>query len=73
MESVFFQGKEIFLRSARPEEYSGDKSDFPIFKENRNSLMESLKSASTDLIGLLLWNIVFAMGAFLALNRADVT
>jgi ABC-type transport system involved in multi-copper enzyme maturation permease subunit len=71
-ESAIFNGKEIFLRSPFPEEYSGDKSDFPMFKESRKSLAGSLKSAFADLTGLLLWNLVLAIGAFLAFNRADV-
>ena len=55
-----------------PKEYEGDKSDFPRFTESKPSLIIVFNDSSVDIAGLLLWNIVLAMGAFLAFNRADV-
>ncbi|MFC1541673.1 hypothetical protein ACFL50_04390 [Candidatus Latescibacterota bacterium] len=52
--------------------YFKDKSDFPYFTPSKPSLVKNLNYALFDLSGLLLWNIVLAIGAFLAFNRADV-
>ncbi len=70
--SFDFQGKRAQLRSPRPQEYTGDKSDFPQFAERSPSLGGSLRSALFDLAGLIVWNIILAGLAFLAFLRADV-
>lgn len=67
-----FKGQRIQLRSPRPEEYMGDKSDFPHFVERKPSPGESLRSALFDLAGLIVWNIVLAGLAFSAFLRTDV-
>ena len=69
---VNFQGKSIRIYSPKPEQYEGDMSDFPIFHESKPSLTRTLRDAMLDLSGLLLWNIVLALGAFIAFNYADV-
>jgi len=69
---IKFNGKAIDLNSPQPQEYRGDKSDFPVFSERRPSLEAGLKSALGDLAGLILWNIVLAVMAFAAFIRADV-
>jgi ABC-type transport system involved in multi-copper enzyme maturation permease subunit len=72
--STAFQinGKPVHIESPRPEEYQGDKSDFPQFTETHPSLGQDLKNAFFDLAGLILWNIVLAVLAFSAFLRADV-
>jgi ABC-type transport system involved in multi-copper enzyme maturation permease subunit len=69
---ITFNGKKIMLHSPEPQEYQGDKSDFPKFEERRASLGAGLKSALGDLAGLLIWNIVLAVLAFSAFIRMDV-
>jgi ABC-type transport system involved in multi-copper enzyme maturation permease subunit len=72
--STYFmiEGKAVTIESPRPEEYQGDKSDFPQFTETRPSLGDGLKKAFFDLASLLIWNIVLAVGAFAAFLKADV-
>lgn len=72
--STYFEinGKPVHIGSPQPEEYQGDKSDFPQFNETRPSLGYGLKKAFFDLSGLLLWNIVLSVFAFAAFLRADV-
>lgn len=72
--STTFQinGKPVHISSPQPEEYPGDKSDFPQFTETHPSLGYDLKKAFFDLAGLLLWNIVLAVLAFAVFLRADV-
>ncbi len=67
-----FKGERIQLRSPRPQEYNGDKSDFPRFVERKPSPGRSLQRALFDLAGIMLWNIVLAGLAFSAFLRADV-
>jgi ABC-type transport system involved in multi-copper enzyme maturation permease subunit len=69
---ITFNGKKLTLHSPEPQEYRGDKSDFPKFAEARPSLGAGLKGALGDLAGLLLWNILLAGLAFSAFLRADV-
>jgi len=67
-----FNGKRIILSSPHPEEYQGDKSDFPRFSQSQPSARQSLRYALLDISGLVLWNLVLAMAAFAAFNRSDV-
>lgn len=69
---VTFNGKKITLHSPEPQEYRGDKSDFPKFAEAGPSVGAGLKSALGDLAGLLVWNILLAGLAFSAFLRTDV-
>jgi ABC-type transport system involved in multi-copper enzyme maturation permease subunit len=69
---VTFNGKKITLHSPEPQEYRGDKSDFPKFAERQASVGAGIKSALGDLAGLIIWNIVLAGLAFSAFLRADV-
>jgi ABC-type transport system involved in multi-copper enzyme maturation permease subunit len=69
---VTFKGKKIMLHSPEPEEYRGDKSDFPRFAERPASVGAGIRSALGDLAGLILWNIILAGLAFSAFIRADV-
>ncbi|HDY88667.1 MAG TPA: hypothetical protein ENH82_11235 [bacterium] len=64
-------GKRV-LQAHRPREYDGDKHDFPMFKETELSVLQVINNILLDLSGLILWNTVLAMGAFIAFNRADV-
>lgn len=70
--TVRFGGKEIAMTPPEPREFDGNKSDFPVFRESVSSLPRILSDSLPDLSGLLLWNLVLAMGAFLSFNRADV-
>ncbi len=65
-------GKYINLQSPFPQEYSGDKSDFPKFSESRPSLVDGLHDGLWDIAGLLVWNILLAGLAFSAFLRTDV-
>jgi hypothetical protein len=65
-------GKYIPLRSPQPQEYRGDKSDFPKFSERRPTPGTAFGNALGDLAGLLVWNILLAGLAFAAFLRADV-
>jgi ABC-type transport system involved in multi-copper enzyme maturation permease subunit len=65
-------GKYINLQSPQPQEYRGDKSDFPKFSERRPSPGAAFGNALGDLAGLLVWNILLAGLAFAAFLRADV-
>ena len=65
-------GKGVFIGSPRPEEYSGDKSDFPRFAERPQPAAEGIQEALMDSAGLILWNVVLAMLAFGAVMRSDV-
>ena len=70
--SVDYKGEKVRVRSPRSPKRDFDISDIPVFQESKMSLSRMLHDARLDLSVLLLWNIVLAMGAFLAFNRADV-
>ncbi len=70
--TVMIGGKSVHIESPRPEEYQGDKSDFPQFAESQPSLAQSLKNALFDIAGLIVWNLFLAALAFSAFLRADV-
>jgi ABC-type transport system involved in multi-copper enzyme maturation permease subunit len=65
-------GKYINIQSPSPQEYRGDKSDFPKFSESPPSLPEGLRDALWDIAGLVVWNILLAGLAFSAFLRTDV-
>jgi ABC-type transport system involved in multi-copper enzyme maturation permease subunit len=69
---VNFQGKFILIKAPEPENYTGDTSDFPKFVPAKPSLARILHDSLPDFSMLIIWNLVLAMGAFLAFNRADV-
>ena len=50
----------------------GDLDDFPIYTSAPTTFDSVVEEAGLELSGLLLWNLILAMGAFLAFNRADV-
>jgi ABC-type transport system involved in multi-copper enzyme maturation permease subunit len=70
--NMILNGKSVPVHSPRPLEYQGDKSDFPQFKESQPSILENISDALIDLIGLVVWNIIFAVGALLAILKSDV-
>ena len=70
--SMTVNGKHIHISSPHPEEYQGDKSDFPQFAESNPNLAYNVQEAALDLAGLSLWNLVFAGLAFWAISRCDV-
>jgi hypothetical protein len=72
MAGIDIDGENVRFRSPRAEEFQGDTSDFPMFRENKPNILRSLRNALLDMAGILLWNIVLAMGAFITFLRADV-
>lgn len=70
--NMMIAGKSVYIGSPHPEEYQGDKSDFPQFVESQPLLARSLKDALYDIAGLIVWNLVLATLAFSAFLRADV-
>ncbi len=70
--SVTLNGKHIFLGSPFPQEYEGDKSDFPRFSESRPSFIDGVHDGLWDIAGLVIWNILLAGLAFSAFLRTDV-
>ena len=64
--------KSIYISSPSPQEYQGDKSDFPQFIESNPNLAHNVQEAALDLAGLSLWNLVFAGLAFWGIWRCDV-
>lgn len=70
--SVRVNDKHIYISSPHPEEYQGDKSDFPQFTESSPNLAYNVQEAALDLAGLSLWNLVLAGLAFWAISRCDV-
>ena len=69
---ITINGKNIYISSPYPEEYQGDKSDFPRFIENNPSILANLKNALINFIGLILWNLILAVFAFVSFLNSDV-
>lgn len=69
---MMFKGEYVDISSPSPEEYNGDKSDFPRFVESESSITLTLRDAFLDIAGLLLWNLILAVLAFIAFIRCDV-
>jgi hypothetical protein len=69
---VTVDGKYIDISSPHPEEYQGDKSDFPQFAESKPDLARNVEEVFLDLAGLSLWNLALAVLAFWAISRCDV-
>ncbi len=69
---ITVNGKYINISSPHPQEYEGDKSDFPHFAESSPNLPGNMQEALLDLAGLSLWNLILAVLAFWAISRCDV-
>jgi len=69
---IRLDGKNIFITSPSPQEYQGDKSDFPRFAESAPDLARNMQETFLDLAGLSLWNLISAAMAFWAIWRCDV-
>lgn len=67
-----YKGEYVEVRTPSPVMNTGEMSDFPKFVPAKPSLARILHDSLPDFSMLLLWNLVLAMGAFLAFNRADV-
>jgi ABC-type transport system involved in multi-copper enzyme maturation permease subunit len=70
--SADVKGEMVRLDSPSPQEYTGDKSDFPRFQESQPSLMQGVQNAMWDMAGLLVWVIILAVLAFMSFLRTDV-
>jgi ABC-type transport system involved in multi-copper enzyme maturation permease subunit len=71
-QDIMVNEKFISIYSPQPQEYQGDKSDFPHFAESSPNLAGNMQEALLDLAGLSLWNLILAMLAFWAISRCDV-
>lgn len=67
-----FKGEFVSISSPQPEEYQGDKSDFQHFEESSPDLLRNIREALLDIAGLLIWNLILAILAFVAVSRCDV-
>jgi ABC-type transport system involved in multi-copper enzyme maturation permease subunit len=65
-------GKSLYVRSPRPEQYKGDMSDFPYFSEQRQSIMDSLRVSLTNLAILFFWNVLFFVAAHYVFVRRSL-
>jgi ABC-type transport system involved in multi-copper enzyme maturation permease subunit len=70
--SITLNDKQVHINSPFPQEYEGDKSDFPQFTETRPNLAHNIHDAALDMAGLSVWNLVLAGLAFWAISRCDV-
>jgi ABC-type transport system involved in multi-copper enzyme maturation permease subunit len=70
--SITVNEKYFHISSPSPQEYQGDKSDFPHFGESSADLARNIQEALLDLAGLSLWNLILAVLAFWAIWRCDV-
>ena len=70
--SADVKGEMVLLHSPSPQEYTGDKSDFPRFQESQPSLMQGVRNAMLDMAGLLVWVTILAVLAFMSFLRTDV-
>lgn len=68
---ITLNGRQIPIQSPFPQEYQGDKSDFPKYSESKPGLLEAFASVLWNVATLLTWNIIGAVLAFLAFARAD--
>ncbi len=64
--------KSVHVSAPIPEEYHGDKTDFPVFVDIKPPMIYSLKISLSALTGLLIWNITLTLLAFGAFIRSDV-
>lgn len=69
---VSLNGKQIPVQSPFPQEFQGDRSDFPRFSESKSGLLGGFASGLWNFAGLLIWNIILAVLAFSSFVRADV-
>ena len=69
---ITINGKTVYISSPYPVEYKGDKTDFPRFIETNPSILVNLKNTLIDLAGLILWNIILAIFAFISFIYCDV-
>lgn len=60
------------IPAPEPQEYEGNKSDFSRFSNKTNSIIRIIDDSFVDMAVLLIWNLILAMGAFIAFNNADV-
>jgi ABC-type transport system involved in multi-copper enzyme maturation permease subunit len=69
---VSLNGKQIPIQSPFPQEFQGDKSDFPKFSESKLGLLNGFAGGLWNIAVLLIWNIIGAVLAFSVFIRADV-
>ncbi|MCK5147467.1 ABC transporter permease subunit [bacterium] len=70
--STTFNGEHVNLVSPEPKEYDGNKSDFPHFIDVVPPFSQNIRSAMLDFCGILIWNLLLASCAILAIRRCDV-
>jgi ABC-type transport system involved in multi-copper enzyme maturation permease subunit len=62
----------IDVSTPYPEEYTGDKSDFPVFSHSEMTVSKSIGMSMNYLAGLMLWNMVLLLTSIYAFIRYDV-
>jgi hypothetical protein len=70
--SIELKGEKVSLNPPLFRQRTFEDADVPVFQENAFSFSRTLHDAFLDIAGLLLWNLILAMAAFLAFNHADV-
>lgn len=71
-QSVTKSGKVLNIAPIVPEEYAGNRDDFPWFTDDLPSINVSIKNVLYDAVGILLWNIALLIMTYNAILRADV-
>lgn len=66
------KGKYLDIEPLMPEEYAGNKSDFPWYSDTLPSNKESLRHIANNMVLIIIWNIILVMMAFMAINKADI-
>jgi ABC-type transport system involved in multi-copper enzyme maturation permease subunit len=65
-------GTVFNIPEVQPKRYDGDMSDFPAFASPGPPIHERLGSSLFSIALLLLWNVVFFMGAHIVFIRRDI-
>jgi hypothetical protein len=70
--AVELNGERITVAAPESPRKNFEDEEVPRFVQREPSIIDVLRDILLDTVGLLLWNLALAMGAFLAFNRADV-
>jgi len=70
--SADFHGEHLYISSPSAKEYNGDKSDFPRFQEQNQNIKNFTRHCFIDFAGLLIWNLILCLLAFIVFSRSDV-
>jgi len=65
-------GSMVNFPEIKPKSYDGDMSDFPVFQHPEPPIQQRLSDSALGIALLLLWNVLFFMGAHLVFVRSDI-